>query len=170
MECLHLQLHVTAVDHLQSHRLQRILQSLHLLYLLRRPVNVIGVDLRKTLRMTVVVQLHRHSVIIVKRWEIIFCRSGQARSVREIDLPEAQILYMHDSLTDKSQCTAVIATATTSVPVELTVDSGTSVSILLKILYDKHFWRDALQLPSIRLVMLFLCSDSRTWMLTCHCL
>ncbi len=64
------------------------------------------------------------------------CRSGQARSVRKIDLPEVQILYMHDSLTDQIQCTAVIATATTSVPVELTVDSRSSVSILPKIVYD----------------------------------
>ncbi len=80
------------------------------------------------------------------------CRSGQARSVREIDLPEVQILYMHDSLTDKIRCTDVIVTATTLVAVELTVDSGSSVSILPKIVYDTHFREDALQPPSVRLV------------------
>ncbi len=72
--------------------------------------------------------------------------------MREIYLPEVQILYMHDSLTDKIRCTAVIATATTSVPIELTVDSGSSVSILPKIVYDTHFRKDALQPPSVRLV------------------
>ncbi len=98
--------------------------------------------------------VNRHSVTTVKRWDIIrrFFRSGQARSVREIDLPEVQILYLHDSITDKIQCTAVIATATTSVAVELTVDSGSSVSILPKIVYDTHFRKDALQPPSVRLV------------------
>ncbi len=72
--------------------------------------------------------------------------------MREIDLLEVQILYLHDLLTDKIQCTAVIATATTSVAVELTVDSGSSVSILPKIVYDTHFRKDALQPPSVRLV------------------
>ncbi len=72
--------------------------------------------------------------------------------MHEIDLPEVQILYMHDSLTDKIQCTAIIATATTSVPVKLTADSGSSVSILPKIVYDTHFRKDAFQPPSVRLV------------------
>ncbi len=59
---------------------------------------------------------------------------------------------MHDSLTDKIRCTAVIATATTSVPIELTVDSGSSVSILPKIVYDTNFRKDALQPRPVRLV------------------
>lgn len=80
------------------------------------------------------------------------CRSGQACSVREIDLPEVQILYMHDSLTDKIRCTALIATVTTSVPIELIVDSGSSVSILPKIVYDTHFKKDVLLPPSLKLV------------------
>lgn len=80
------------------------------------------------------------------------CRSGQARSVREIDLPEVQILYMHDSLSHKIRCTAVITTTTTSVLIELTVDSGSSVSILPKIVYETHFKKDALLPPSLKLV------------------
>ncbi|KAL0190178.1 hypothetical protein M9458_012876 [Cirrhinus mrigala] len=39
-----------------------------------------------------------------------------------------------------------------SVPIELTVDSGSSVSILPKIVYDTHFKKDALQPPLVRLV------------------
>lgn len=69
--------------------------------------------------------------------------------MREIDLPKVQILYMHDSLSDKIWCTAVITTATTSVPFELT---GSSVSILLKIMYETHFKKDALLPPSLKLV------------------
>lgn len=77
MQSLHLHLDVTAI---------------FIYCMLRHPVHAIIVDLRNTSRMTVVVQLNRHSVITVKRWDIIRgCRSGQASSVREMDLPEVQI-------------------------------------------------------------------------------
>ncbi len=60
------------------------------------------------------------------------CHSQQTCSVHEVELPELQILYMHDSEFNKIKCTATIMTASASVPVELIVDSGSSVSILPK--------------------------------------
>ncbi len=78
------------------------------------------------------------------------CHSQQTCSVHEIELPELQILYMQNVLTDKIKCTATITT--TSVPVELIVDSGSSVSILPKSVYETYFKKDSLLLPSVKLV------------------
>lgn len=50
---------------------------------------------------------------------------------------------------DKIKCTATITSA--SVPVELIVDSGSSVFILQKSVYETHF-KDFLLPPSVKLV------------------
>ncbi len=80
------------------------------------------------------------------------CRSQQTRSVHEIELPELHILYMQNVLTDKIKCTATITTASASVPVELIVDSGSSVSILPNSVYEKYFKKDSLLPPSVKWV------------------
>lgn len=60
---------------------------------------------------------------------------------------------MQNVLTDKIKCTATITTASASVPVELIVDSGSSVFILPKSVY-KHTLRMLFLLlpPSVKLV------------------
>ncbi len=73
------------------------------------------------------------------------CHSQQTRSVYEIELPE-----LVNVLIDKIKCTATITTA--SVPVELIVDSGSSVSILPKFVYKTYFKKDSLLPPSVKLV------------------
>lgn len=68
------------------------------------------------------------------------CRSTPTHFVREIELPEVQILFLSEhTAPSKIQCVVTVKTATASVPVELTVDSGFSVSILTCSLYEKHF-------------------------------
>ena len=68
-------------------------------------------------------------------------------------MPEVQILYLHDHTGSKKiQYTVNIETATTTVPVELTVDSGSTVSILPKCLFDKHFKHVNLLPPTVKLV------------------
>lgn len=56
------------------------------------------------------------------------------------------------TLKDKIKCTATILTASASVHMELIVDSGSSVSILPKSVYEKHFIKDSLLPPSVKLV------------------
>lgn len=80
------------------------------------------------------------------------CCSQQTRSVHEIELPELKILYMQNGLTDKIKCTATIMTSSASVPVELIIDSGSSVSILPKSVYETYFKKDSLLPPSVKLV------------------
>ncbi|XP_024116738.1 uncharacterized protein LOC112138415, partial [Oryzias melastigma] len=81
------------------------------------------------------------------------CRSTQTRSVNAVDLPEVQILYLNNAdSSDRIRCTATIKTASTSAPIQFTVDSGSSVSIISRSEYETHFSSDALQAPDVTLV------------------
>ncbi len=81
------------------------------------------------------------------------CRSTDTRSVHEIHLPEYTVLYMHDqATTTKIVCPVSITASDTTVDVELMVDTGSSVSILPKAIYEASFNSVPLQTPTARLV------------------
>ncbi|MEQ2300039.1 hypothetical protein AMECASPLE_021167 [Ameca splendens] len=77
--------------------------------------------------------------------------SSQTVYVHEINLTEVQNLYLHVAV-DKISCTVQILTSSAARPVELTVDSGSSVSILPKFFYEKYFRGEKLQPPKVKLV------------------
>ncbi len=81
------------------------------------------------------------------------CRSAPTRSVHSVDLPEVCVLHLPGP-TDHLMCDVTIdaTPAATPVSLQLTVDSGSSVSILPKRWYEQHFRTVPLQGPVVRLV------------------
>jgi len=82
------------------------------------------------------------------------CRSSQ-KQVREIVIPELTVLYMNDpkTVTDKILCSVQIKTKDGHCqPVELIVDTGSSVSILPESIYRKHFASCTLNPATVKLV------------------
>lgn len=68
--------------------------------------------------------------------------------MREIVIPELTVLYMNDpnTVTDKTLCSVQIKTNKGHYqPVELIVDTGSSVSILPDSIYREHFATSILQ-------------------------
>lgn len=81
------------------------------------------------------------------------CRSSQTHHVDEVDLPEIQILYLHEAaMPDRIRCTANVKTSSATAPIEFVVDSGSSVSIIPQSLYEAKFSQDTLQPPTANLV------------------
>ncbi|XP_039505749.1 uncharacterized protein LOC120461595 [Pimephales promelas] len=68
------------------------------------------------------------------------CRSAPTRSVHSVELPEVCVLHLPGT-SDRLMCDVTINAmcAVTPVSLQLTVDSGSSVSILPKQLYEQHF-------------------------------
>lgn len=81
------------------------------------------------------------------------CRSAPTHSVHSVELPEVCILYLPGA-TDRLMCDVIINATPAAIPVslQLTVDSGSSVSILPKQLYEQHFHTVPLHAPTARLV------------------
>uniref|UniRef100_A0A8C2ARP7 Reverse transcriptase domain-containing protein n=1 Tax=Cyprinus carpio TaxID=7962 RepID=A0A8C2ARP7_CYPCA len=81
------------------------------------------------------------------------CRSAPTHSVHSVELPEVCILYLPGA-TDRLMCDVIINATPAAIPVslQLTVDSGSSVSILPKQLYEQHFHTVPLHAPTSRLV------------------
>ncbi|KAF7641581.1 hypothetical protein LDENG_00277080 [Lucifuga dentata] len=68
-------------------------------------------------------------------------------------MPEYTILFMDDTdVPDKIHCTVDIQAAKAAKTVKLTVDTGASVSVLPRCIYEKHFKDVPLHQSSVRLV------------------
>nr|XP_055067975.1 uncharacterized protein K02A2.6-like [Misgurnus anguillicaudatus] len=81
------------------------------------------------------------------------CRSSESRAVHEVALPEYTVLYMHDlAATNRIECPVYIKASTATIEVALMVDTGSSVSILPKSIYDANFSSVPLQSPTANLV------------------
>lgn len=79
------------------------------------------------------------------------CRSAPTHSVQSVELPEVYVLHLSNS-NDRLLCDVTVnAPSAQPVTLQLTVDSGSSVSILPKHWYDMHFATVPLQAPTARL-------------------
>lgn len=81
------------------------------------------------------------------------CQSTQSHSVKEVDVPEYIVLQVEGNDTpNKIQCTVDIQSGQAVKTVELTVDTGASVSVLPKYIYEKYFNDTPLRQSAVRLV------------------
>lgn len=81
------------------------------------------------------------------------CRTTQTHTVREVVMPEYTLLLLQDKdVSAKLLCTVQVEAGAIQRPVTLTVDTGTSVSVLPKSIYDDYFENVPLQPPAVCLV------------------
>lgn len=81
------------------------------------------------------------------------CQSTQSHTVKEVDVPEYTVLQVEgNDMPNKIQCSVNIQAGQTMKKVELTVDTGASVSILPKCTYEQYFNDTPLQQSAVRLV------------------
>uniref|UniRef100_A0A9J7XM44 Reverse transcriptase domain-containing protein n=1 Tax=Cyprinus carpio carpio TaxID=630221 RepID=A0A9J7XM44_CYPCA len=81
------------------------------------------------------------------------CRSTQTHTVHEVLMPEYTLLLLQESdVSAKLHCTVQVEAGAVQRPVTLTVDTGASVSVLPKSMYDDYFGEVPLQPPAACLV------------------
>lgn len=80
------------------------------------------------------------------------CKSASVKEVKEVMVPKLTVLLVNQS-PDKIRCQVELeAPQGNKIPVELIVDTGSSVSILPETLFMKHFANCELKEPQVRLV------------------